>query len=118
MMAVFLRCLVAEPKSAKLAELTSDYRAGKENNLTFEKDPDKFLVLPSGAFVYWKSDAVLSAFQKFPRFESEDRTARQGIATADDFRFLRSWWETGSAQGIWRVSLRVEVTTHFFTILI
>lgn len=102
MMAVFLRCLVAEPKSAKLAELTSDYRAGKENNLTFEKDPDKFLVLPSGPYVYWKSDAVLSAFQKFPRFESEDRTARQGIATADDFRFLRSWWETGSAQGIWR----------------
>ena len=101
MMAVFLRCLVGDSKSGKLAELTADYRAGKENNLTFEKDPDKFVVLPSGPYVYWKSDAVLSAFKKFPKFEGENRTARQGIATADDFRFLRSWWEIGHGQDIW-----------------
>lgn len=100
-MAIFLRCLVGDSKSEKLAELTADYRAGKENNLTFEKDPDKFVVLPSGPYVYWKSDAVLSAFKKFPKFEGENRTARQGIATADDFRFLRSWWEIGDQQDIW-----------------
>ena len=101
MMAVFLRCLVGNSKSEKLAELTADYRAGNENNLTFEKDPEKFVVLPGGPYVYWKSDAVLSAFKKFPEFEGENRTARQGIATADDFRFLRSWWETGHRKDFW-----------------
>lgn len=30
---------------------------------------------------------------KLPPFESEGRTVKQGLATADDFRFVRAWWE-------------------------
>jgi len=32
-------------------------------------------------------------FAELPPFESEGRTVRQGLATADDFRFVRAWWE-------------------------
>ena len=31
----------------------------------------------------------------FQAFGSDQRVAKQGLATADDFRFLRAWWEIG-----------------------
>jgi hypothetical protein len=33
--------------------------------------------------------------------ESEGRRARQGLATSDDFRFVRAWWETGDHYDSW-----------------
>lgn len=32
-------------------------------------------------------------FKELTPFESDGRTARQGLATADNFRFIRCWWE-------------------------
>jgi hypothetical protein len=31
-------------------------------------------------------------FKDLPLFEAEGRTTKQGLATADDFRFVRGWW--------------------------
>jgi hypothetical protein len=56
-------------------------------------DSDKFRKVPNTPFAYWVDDSIRDLFVKLPRFESEGRTVKQGLATADDFRFVRAWWE-------------------------
>jgi len=45
--------------------------------------------------VYWVSEAVRQIFKTRDVVECEGRTARQGLATAEDFRFVRLWWGQG-----------------------
>jgi SAM-dependent methyltransferase len=59
----------------------------------FFADVPSLRKVPGVPFAYWASDSVRELFQKHPPFESNERTAKQGLATADDFRFLRLWWE-------------------------
>jgi hypothetical protein len=59
-------------------------------------EPDDFLVIPGASFAYWVSKFVISSFDSFPSTESDICTARQGLATSDDFRFLRAAWEIKS----------------------
>jgi hypothetical protein len=59
----------------------------------FEREPNLFAAVPGSPFAYWVSEAVRGAFQRFSPFEGSQHTAKQGLVTADDFRFLRTWWE-------------------------
>jgi hypothetical protein len=55
--------------------------------------------LPRGAWVYWTSPAVRNIFATFPKLR-DSAPPRQGLATTDNARFVRYWWEvepTGSA---------------------
>jgi hypothetical protein len=54
---------------------------------------DSLADIPGAPFAYWISDQVRNAYRELPRFESQERFVRQGLATADDFRFLRFHWE-------------------------
>jgi hypothetical protein len=62
----------------------------------FVCDPGGFFSVPGVVFAYWVTERVRRIFREAPRFESAGRTAKQGLATADDFRFARLWWETPS----------------------
>jgi hypothetical protein len=86
---VFIRALEAEDKAAALRD-TID---GVANGLRFDVAPSEFGAVPKSPFAYWVSSRVRSLFQTFPSFEGEGRTAKQGLATADDFRFVRASWE-------------------------
>lgn len=55
----------------------------------YEVDPTTFAQVPRSPFAYWTSDAVRACFQEHAAFEGEGRVAKQGLATADDFRFVR-----------------------------
>jgi hypothetical protein len=54
----------------------------------------RFDVVPSSPWVYWISNAVRALFETLPQLETVAEP-RQGLATADNFRFLRYWWEVG-----------------------
>ena len=67
-----------------------------------EPDRNAFLVdmqtlrsLPNSPLAYWIPRCISKLFITLPQFESSEdgRLVRQGIATADDFRFLRATWE-------------------------
>jgi len=58
----------------------------------FEVDAATFASVPGSPFAYWVSDSLRDVFRRVPPFESNGRVARQGLATADDFRFIRAWW--------------------------
>ena len=89
---VCLRLLGEEDKGCSLYEALHD----KHDPRRFVVSPESFRKVPNAPFSYWVSDRVRMLFTELPPFENERRVARQGTATADDFRFLRAWWEVQS----------------------
>lgn len=91
--AIFLRLLASDDKGAELAAALAARRQGQDDARVFEVDPESFRQIPGAPFAYWVSERVRRLFRELPPFEGEGRTVKQGLATADDFRFVRAWWE-------------------------
>ncbi len=87
------RLLDAESPAGPLAEAVRQVNVAQGGAAVFTLDPVSFEQVPNAPFAYWVEEKVRRLFKEFPAFESEGRTARQGLATADDFRFVRCWWE-------------------------
>ena len=91
MKTVFLRILDPSPdeKGSALLETigSSDARA------RFEVQHEELSSVPRSPFAYWVTPRMRRVFMATKRFESDDRTVKQGLATADDFRFVRHWCE-------------------------
>ncbi len=88
-MTVFLRLLEARDKPEALRRALRDPGDGNR----FEADTAHFSAVPRSPFAYWVSDRVRRLFRELPRFEGEGRTAKVGLQTSDDFRFVRAAWE-------------------------
>jgi hypothetical protein len=82
---IFYRLVDAKEKRAALAGAirTSDH---------FKLSQDDLASLPRSAWMYWISPAVRRAFRDLPRL-GEIAPPRQGLATTDNVRFVRYWWE-------------------------
>lgn len=59
---------------------------------TYTLAPTDFALIPGSPFAYWVSDSTRHLFTRLPKV-SEQADVKQGLATADDFRFVRAWWE-------------------------
>jgi hypothetical protein len=92
-MSQFLRLLNESDKSSALYEISQRLRSGNDDARVFEVQPNVFDAVPGSPFAYWVSSAIRQTFERLPAFENDTRTARQGLATAEDFRFVRIWWE-------------------------
>ncbi len=92
-MTTFLRLLADKDKANNLLASCTASRAGGSDARVFQVAPESFRVVPGAPFAYWVSEAVRHVFNQLPAFECDERTARQGLATAEDFRFVRTWWE-------------------------
>ena len=87
------RLLDAESPAGPLAEAVRQMGAGEAPQAVYLIDSKSFGEVPNAPFAYWVEDKVRKIFVTTPALESKSRTARQGVATADNFRFLRCWWE-------------------------
>lgn len=58
----------------------------------FQADQEDFLEVPGAPIAYWLSKAFLATFENLPAL-SRVATPKQGLATANDGRFLRYWFE-------------------------
>lgn len=99
-MTVFLRVLepsVDEKEDALLSSIRA-LRTASADSATFEVSPEAFQKVPGSPFAYWTSETIRSVFVTNAPFEADGRTVKQGLATADDFRFVRAWWEVAEAQ--------------------
>ena len=56
-----------------------------------------FTAVPGGAFVFDMPEALLSLYGK-TRTVGDVLDVKQGLATADNGRFVRFWWEVGRSQ--------------------
>ncbi len=98
MKTVFLRVLEAEDKAAALLEAVQEPGRAKGRQ-RFEVDQQGFSDVPRSPFAYWVSEQVRRLFKDLPPLESNHRSAKQGLATSNDPRFLRLAWETFATNG-------------------
>lgn len=59
---------------------------------SYRRGADTFKQIPGIPIAYWASDALVESFTKGKRLDAI-ATPRQGLATSDNGRFLRKWWE-------------------------
>ncbi len=99
----FFRLLNESDKASALQNTCQAFRSGQIESRVFSLPHDSFDAVPGKPFAYWVSSNVRQAFELMAPFEDEDKTVRQGLATADDFRFVRCFWEirTSTARGKW-----------------
>lgn len=91
---MFLRLLSESDKAEALKAACNHLRHGENDPRSFEVAPESFDSVPSKPFAYWVSESVRRVFHQLPAFEGNGRNTKQGLATADDFRFVRVWWES------------------------
>ena len=80
----------------------SQYNSGEEDDddenepkltrIHYSAQPNRFLGIPTTPFCYWISDVVYTAFDNIKPL-SYYAEPKQGMATADNNRFLRLWQE-------------------------
>ncbi len=58
----------------------------------YRRDAETFKQIPGTPIAYWASDHLVQSFIVGKRLDSI-ATPRQGLATSDNNRFLRKWWE-------------------------
>jgi hypothetical protein len=95
-MTVFIRMLEKHPdrKGIGLLEAVQAIATSStEVEQVFEINPERFAAIPGSPFSYWVSDSVRDLFQRLPAFEGDSRTAKVGLQTSEDDRFVRGWWE-------------------------
>jgi hypothetical protein len=80
----YLRLLSGESESAKMELFLS------KANESFTSQ-DKFDAIPGAPYAYWLNDTFLDAFRH--EIISKVAKPRQGLATGDNDRFLRLWYE-------------------------
>ncbi|MEW9049153.1 hypothetical protein [Stutzerimonas kunmingensis] len=89
----FLRLLTEQNKESALVTACQNVRQGHADPFHFELTAESFDAVPGKPFAYWVSEAVRQTFQRLGAFENEERSAKQGLSTAEDFRFVRANWE-------------------------
>lgn len=84
----------AEAKRRGFERALARLRAGQPDAAIYHYRQSDFDAIPGSPWVYWITPGLRELFQTLPRLEAI-APPRQGLATADNFRFLRFWWEAG-----------------------
>jgi type II restriction/modification system DNA methylase subunit YeeA len=74
------------------AEKAAMLREAKSNGGVYWKTTSEFESVPGTPVAYWVSDEILGLFPSEPKL-GDVLEAKQGLATAENDRFLRLWWE-------------------------
>lgn len=95
--AIFVALLEDDDKDTSLINAVDALRDGDAPEKLFPVDGMSFRHIPASPFAYWATPGLLDAFIRLPTLEGEQTTAKVGLQTSDDFRFLRVWWEVQAA---------------------
>jgi hypothetical protein len=102
-MTVFVRVLdsAVDEKADVLRQAIARLRGTSEGSapgrrVVFECAATAFAAVPRSPFAYWVTDATRETFVRLPAFEQPHRRAMVGVATGDDARYLRIWWEVSA----------------------
>jgi hypothetical protein len=68
-------------------------RSDDRSTQLFVRRLDKISNIPRSAFGYWLPEQFVKRLSQFSNLEHSNGSGRQGLATTDDFRFLRAIWE-------------------------
>ncbi len=96
--ATFVRLLKETDRPAGLAAAIASDRRGEDDARVFRVAPVELDAIPGSPIAYWMSPAIRRLFTDHPPVEGRAGDARQGLATGDDFRFVRAFWEVSPAR--------------------
>lgn len=114
-MTIFLRLLGEAEKGAALSKVCVDIRNGGRPTGASTIVPSEFDKIPGAPFAYWVSSAVRDSFRVFRTASEEGLAARQGLATADDFRFVRLVWEIDCSRDLnWKFFSKGGAYSKFY----
>jgi len=85
----------ANDKMKMLKEITLSAKNKNRFRWAFFFDQSRFHLIPGSPFVYWVSDDIRNLFTKYKPLQNYAVVA-QGLATANNDRFLRYWWEVNN----------------------
>jgi hypothetical protein len=91
--AVFMRMFDVGEKDSILDELVYSTNQGILNDRLYRVAPQTFRQIPGSPFAYWASPKTKQFFSTFSKLETSGRSARIGLSTKNDFRFVRLHWE-------------------------
>jgi len=85
----------AEAKRRGFEQALVRLKAGQPDPVVYRYCQGDFEAIPGAPWVYWITSGLRELFSTLPKLSSV-APPRQGLATADNFRFLRYWWEVGT----------------------
>ena len=88
-----LRLTRASNLALELSDHIASAKQGRGSGQWYCVVPVESCALPGRPFSYWMSRRLLRRIRELPAFEGAGGTVKQGTATADEFRFVRAWWE-------------------------
>ena len=94
MLTTFFGLLQADDKASALLAAVEANNGGETTPIVFDVNRSSFAQVPGSPFAYWVGERLLRLFAELPPVEAEGRTAKVGLMTQDDFRFVRVWTET------------------------
>lgn len=84
----------AEAKRLGFERALARLRGGESDPAVYHYRQGDFAAIPGAPWVYWITPGIRHLFETLPNL-GDIAPPRQGLATADNFRFLRYWWEAG-----------------------
>jgi hypothetical protein len=87
----------AEAKREVFESALKALREGRPHAKVFRYKQKDFDAIPGQPWVYWMPENLRKLFIKLARIR-EVAEPKQGLATADNTRFLRAWWEVGCSR--------------------
>ena len=97
---ICFRLLDSDDPATPLAKAVATLRRGEDAESVYAVNPKSFRQVPNAPFAYWVSERIRGLFRSLPRFENDQRTAKAGLCSGDDFRFIRTKWETDASTEI------------------
>lgn len=92
--AVFIRLHSSDDRGRDLFQAVESLRAGCSSaEVVFNVHPSSFRQIPGSPFSYWVSESIRKLFAIHGPFEDDEAVLRVTNPTADEFRFLRNFWE-------------------------
>jgi hypothetical protein len=92
MKTAFFRMMEAADKAESLRWAIRN-RNDALQSVRFELDATTLASIPGSAFAYWIQPSVLGLFDTAPRVK-DSAQAWVGLQTNEDFRWVRTWWES------------------------
>jgi hypothetical protein len=89
----YIRLLKDADRPRALSEVIAKTQRGEIDGRAFRIPRTAFSSIPGNRMAYWMGDSISRLFSDFPSLQDSGVEARQGLATGDDFRFLRLVWE-------------------------
>jgi len=89
-MTVFIRALDSADKQEVVMRAVA---RGAIDASVYTAQPQEFRLVPRSPFAYWVGPTTRRLFAVLPALEHSGRTAKIGMSTSDDTRFLRLNWE-------------------------